>query len=88
MTIIKCLDLSTGHVPQNFAKIKIPFRRVSHKYGWILYLRTELDEHEVKQLQKHKFLHDIYKLAKKHKCDMVNFDRDADEIKNLETFDW
>lgn len=88
MAIIKCLDLSTGHVPENFAKIKIPFRRVSHTYGWILFLSTLDDEKDEKQLANHKFLSEIYKYAKKHDCNIVNFDADAESIDELEKFNW
>lgn len=90
MAIQKYLDISTAHVPFNFDKIKIPFRRVKHEYGWILYVTDELDENDVNSLinDGNGFIIEIWKFAKSNDCNLVNLDADAEVVDELQQFEW
>lgn len=66
------------------------FRVATHHYGWILFIRHEPDSDEQRQLIDNRTpeLDPIFDLARKNQAFIINFDRDAEEYSDLETFDW
>jgi hypothetical protein len=76
--IVKALDLSTSHVPlpkPSFGDI----RYVKHEYGWVLFVGGEPEVPE--------WLQKIWDFAKKNGCVLLNFDRDASESPDFDTFE-
>lgn len=72
-------------------KLEMPARFVvNHQYGWIFFIapstlqRVNFETH----LEKMPELKTIIRFALKHGCSMINFDRDASKLDELESFDW
>ena len=100
MSIQKFLDLSTGHLPvtdrirlDQLASRDLPFRVFGHKYGWNIWLNGEGQQFN----QNIEALEEVYgftsalgfvlRYARHHKCDMINFDQDAERIDGLAYWD-
>ena len=82
-TIVKMLDLSTGHVSaETAARLDAGnFGYVKGEYGWIvptLRLSNEVPDDLAK----------VMAYARDLDCSWIMFDRDADIIPDLPTFDW
>jgi hypothetical protein len=85
MNIRKTLVLSTGHITPKTAKI---WDKASDKntaqpipFGYWMPVYTHFEDCEAEVIA-------ICKFAKKHDCDFICFDADADIINELETYDW
>ena len=100
MSIQNFLDLSTGHLPvsdrlrlDQLASRDLPFRVFGHQYGWNIWLCGEGKQFD----QNIEALEEVYgftdalghvlRYARQHECDMVNFDRDAEQIDSLGYFE-
>lgn len=101
MAIIKCLDLCTSHVTvKDQAKLDdehncfadVGPRKSNHEYGWIIFLghpeQVEEFSTAAKRAGMSKAFCDVIKYALKRKCSLIQFDRDADIIPGLPTFEW
>jgi hypothetical protein len=77
------LDLSTSHVPGPYPDWGAA-RVESHKFGWILFLTSSVEE---AHLPCPEWLKSIVKYALDNDCVLVNFDQDGDvcEVSDLET---
>lgn len=83
------LVLSTGHLPEETVRkvsareLKIS-RMIPHDYGFILYVPEESEGfHEEDEP-----LENIIRVARQHNIVWLNFDRDAEVIDDLPTFEW
>jgi len=97
------LDLSTCHLPErDFEAIQAwhedsPIRVVHHEYGLIMFISgapahsaydpSELDEYMAEK-EIPAALKEIIRYARMHNCWLINFDRDAEKIDRLESYDW
>jgi hypothetical protein len=103
MPIQKVLVLSTAHIQAStdiflsevnpMIELKIPrfVKTIKHHYGYIMFLSPEMNFEELEQyLAKNDIgeLLPIIKYAVKNNCFMLNFDRDAEEMKTFKTFKW
>jgi hypothetical protein len=87
----KVLVLSTSHVPDAWGKAFKEFgdsiRWQEHEYGWIVWVLYYLDEDEL-GYGLPQWIRPIWRIAQSEKCSMILFDRDADEIDGVKTYDW
>ena len=97
--IQKFLDLSTGHLPQkeferlsNFNDSALTV--FNHEHGLIIWLPDKENWNEIKQNFEQDYnwspdnLDKIMQHAYKHNCWLINFDQDAEQIDELEYYDW
>lgn len=76
------LDLSTAHMPGQNADFG-DVRWEEHQYGWIVFVSPET---EISQAAS--WLRPILRYAKKHKCYLINFDVDAEELSAFKRYSW
>lgn len=87
LPIHKFLDLSTGHLPENICAALSSFAGVvayETQYGWLMAVPSDPDTDtdtpaEVRVVQK---------FAREHDCVYVLFDRDAEIIDALPSWEW
>jgi len=81
--ITTMLDLSTSNAPSNCPSFG-SFRFVTHEYGWTVFV----DADRTDDCDCPDWFRPILMEAVKHKCVLINFDRDADEDSGFKTYDW
>jgi hypothetical protein len=89
-TVRACLDISIVHVPSALRDGIFDdadpewggMRVIDHEYGFILFLPTLEPKRGVP-----KWMRKIWKSAVKEEAMLINFDRDADEVKGWKTYD-
>lgn len=100
MSIKKFLDLSTGHLPANDRvslemddeSDSLPFRTAICEYGFSIWLQDKDAMDKTIEVLENKLdytdaLGHVIRYAMRHDCGMINFDRDAERIEELEYFD-
>jgi hypothetical protein len=85
--IFRMLDLSTAHVSDETRQRLddgelIPAGYAKGEYGWFVPVIDNDDDHTPPELRA------IMEFARKQNCQWLMFDRDADQIDGLATFDW
>jgi hypothetical protein len=72
-----------------------PLRFFTHEYGYTFFVYDifeceDYGDEFIKEIEKHNMpeLAQIIKYAVKKKCEIINFDQDAEKIKELKTFEW
>lgn len=101
MTILKLLDLSTGHLRSEDANklTKIlssnqPSRVIPHEYGWwVNVVQEDTDTlrdvtDEFASLGYSKEFVFIYNHAFTHNCAWINFDQDGELLDQFKQFNW
>ena len=56
------------------------------EYGWFAYI-NDIDEPQIRELRdSYEDLYDCIRFAQKHDCEIICFDRDAEELPDLPTY--
>jgi len=91
------LDLSTGHIRLETNNLLMTgeeqeaFRFVNSQYGFVIFLCDKEGHRERKaagNYDRFPELIPIIEYALKNDCLLINFDRDAESITGLKSFDW
>jgi hypothetical protein len=81
-------DIRIDVLNENFVD-GLPFRFCAHAYGYILFFSDEWElEHESLADKSYYELEAVIRRALQLGCTMINFDRDAEEVEGLTTFEW
>ena len=80
------LDLSTGHMPAT-SPAWGGLRVVEHAYGWIVFVLDDLSAQEAEAVAP-EWIRPVMAYAREHTCILINFDRDAEHVDGLPTWEW
>ena len=88
----RLLDLSTAHLPQHLGSDGLSaadgVTAYQLAYGWLMWVPEDPDRHAADYPELPPEVLTVQRYARRHGCDYVLFDRDADTVADLPTFTW